>query len=218
MAFTDLDNDFPNIEETCSTGSFKADCGDPESSDPLQEGVKAGSSSDSEDLLSSDSVFNPRAPTSGKGCWTGSKPNCCRDPESDPRQDRVKTSSSSDSEDSFSDNCRVNPRSPTSGKACVTFPTGPNSKKKASKPAEESRPKPPSGGANGPFCHICRRSQEHCARCPRCGLYFCKRCLALKHGEDVFEVSKPELQWVCPRCRKGCGLGCTKVWYVVTFN
>lgn len=63
---------------------------------------------------------------------------------------------------------------------------------------------------NGKSCHACchKTPEDHvfCCSCPN---KFCGMCLKNRHGEDI-RLEMQELNaWVCPRCRNGCGPGCT---------
>ena len=70
---------------------------------------------------------------------------------------------------------------------------------------------------NGVTCHWCRQKtlEEHvvctsddCSGGSKLPVSFCRMCLWNRHGENVYDAIASGT-WVCPRCRGGCGEGCT---------
>lgn len=62
--------------------------------------------------------------------------------------------------------------------------------------------------ALGITCHFCRQktTQKH-VYCRVCVLALCGPCLRNRHGEDL-EIETADDNWLCPKCRGGCGRGC----------
>ncbi|MCO5551542.1 hypothetical protein L7F22_005046 [Adiantum nelumboides] len=60
----------------------------------------------------------------------------------------------------------------------------------------------------GITCHFCRQktTRKH-VYCRNCVLPLCGSCLRNRHGE-VLELEVADDNWLCPRCRGGCGPGC----------
>lgn len=59
-------------------------------------------------------------------------------------------------------------------------------------------------------CHGCHhKTPEDHVRCCSCTNQFCGMCLKNKHGEDIRLEMQEGNAWVCPKCRNGCGPGCT---------
>ena len=57
---------------------------------------------------------------------------------------------------------------------------------------------------NGTTCHQCRqKTVEIKAKCKKCTLYYCVRCLNNRYNEDVNAVNALQ-SWKCPRCRNLC--------------
>ena len=70
---------------------------------------------------------------------------------------------------------------------------------------------------NGVTCHWCRQktledhvvcSSDECSGGSKLPVSFCRMCLWNRHGENVFDAIASGT-WVCPKCRGGCGEGCT---------
>ncbi|KAJ7568894.1 hypothetical protein O6H91_01G051700 [Diphasiastrum complanatum] len=62
----------------------------------------------------------------------------------------------------------------------------------------------------GRTCHWCRqKTVEHHVICSTCPIQFCGPCLLNRHGEHILEEMREGVNWVCPRCRGGCGPGCS---------
>ena len=70
---------------------------------------------------------------------------------------------------------------------------------------------------NGVTCHWCRQktledhvvcTSEDCSGGSKLPVSFCRMCLWNRHGENVYDAIASG-KWVCPRCRGGCGEGCT---------
>jgi hypothetical protein len=70
----------------------------------------------------------------------------------------------------------------------------------------------------GTTCHWCRQKKEvaHvvCTH-PDCGggggrlpISFCRMCIENRHGESLKQAMASD-SWICPKCRGGCGEGCT---------
>eukprot|EP00250_Pteridium_aquilinum_P001638 c11833_g3_i1 orf=1-684(-) len=61
----------------------------------------------------------------------------------------------------------------------------------------------------GVTCHWCRqKTVEDHVFCCHCNIAFCGGCLKNRHGEDIEIEMKDDVEWTCPKCRGGCGLGC----------
>ncbi|KAJ7566302.1 hypothetical protein O6H91_02G096300 [Diphasiastrum complanatum] len=62
----------------------------------------------------------------------------------------------------------------------------------------------------GETCHWCRQKtvEDHVACC-NCSIKFCGLCLRNRHGENIDDERRKSVQWVCPKCRGGCGPGCS---------
>lgn len=62
----------------------------------------------------------------------------------------------------------------------------------------------------GVTCHWCRqKTVEDHVHCCQCTIAFCGGCLKNRHGELIDIEMKEDVNWVCPKCRGGCGHGCT---------
>ena len=70
---------------------------------------------------------------------------------------------------------------------------------------------------NGVTCHWCRQktledhvvcTSDDCSGGAKLPVSFCRMCLWNRHGENVYDAIASGT-WVCPRCRGGCGDGCT---------
>ncbi len=70
---------------------------------------------------------------------------------------------------------------------------------------------------NGVTCHWCRQktledhvvcTSDNCSGGSKLPVSFCRMCLWNRHGENVYDAIAGGT-WVCPRCRGGCGEGCT---------
>ncbi|KAH7434196.1 hypothetical protein KP509_06G005100 [Ceratopteris richardii] len=60
----------------------------------------------------------------------------------------------------------------------------------------------------GITCHFCRqKTTEKKVLCRACVLAFCGPCLQNRHGEEL-EFELADDNWLCPKCRGGCGPGC----------
>lgn len=59
-------------------------------------------------------------------------------------------------------------------------------------------------------CHACgHKTLEEHVYCRFCTNKFCGLCLKNRHGEDIRLEMQEGNAWVCPKCRNGCGPGCT---------
>ena len=66
---------------------------------------------------------------------------------------------------------------------------------------------------NGVTCHWCRqKTVEDHVHCGLCSIFFCGGCLRNRHGELIDLEMETGRNWICPRCRGGCGPGCNH-WY-----